>query len=176
VAPRDSRSDLLHRLAAGQVVLDRRPADLQQVLADALADVTPQAVARNLVIALDVPGRLPMVEADPRRLRQVLLNLLSNAVTFTPAGSVRAGAGLRDGMLEVTMTDTGIGIAPEALGVIFAEFRQADSSTTRRYGGTGLGLAISKRLVEAHGGTIGVESVEGTGSVFTVRLSHKPPG
>jgi len=103
-------------------------------------------------------------------VRQVLINLLSNSVKFTDQGGVTVGAAASDGWVTISVRDTGIGISPEAQAYIFDEFRQADSSTTRKYGGTGLGLAISKRLVSLHGGRIWVESTPGGGSTFNFTL------
>jgi len=112
-----------------------------------------------------------VVHADEIRVRQALLNLASNAVKFTEGGLVTIAAG-RDGpnWVEFRVTDTGIGITPEQMARLFQDFSQANSSTMRKYGGTGLGLAISRRLCRMMGGDITVESVLGSGSVFTIRL------
>jgi CheY-like chemotaxis protein len=103
---------------------------------------------------------------DPGRVRQVLLNLVGNALKFTEAGQVRIVVSQTQGSLRFAVTDTGIGLAPDETGKLFHRFSQADASTTRRFGGTGLGLAICKRLVELMGGTIGVDSQKGVGSTF----------
>jgi signal transduction histidine kinase len=116
------------------------------------------------------------VAADPDRLFQVLLNLVGNAIKFTERGHVQSTVRRRGAGVEISVADTGIGIAPEALTSIFDEFRQADASTTRRFGGTGLGLAIAKRLVEMQGGTLTVESTVGAGSIFTLWLPAAIPG
>jgi DNA-binding response OmpR family regulator len=117
-------------------------------------------------------GGLPRVLADPVRLRQILTNLISNAVKFTRAGSVtvRGRADPAAGMVRIAVIDTGIGIAQDDLAVIFDEFRQVDGTATRQYEGTGLGLAITRRLIEMHGGTIWVESTLERGSTFTFTL------
>jgi signal transduction histidine kinase len=107
---------------------------------------------------------------DSVRIRQILLNLAGNAVKFTERGGVRIDAHATAQGVAVAVSDSGIGIAPEALTHIFEEFRQVDSRTTRRYGGAGLGLAISRRLAEEMGGSISVESVPGVGSTFTLHL------
>src|SRR5580704_14556140 len=112
------------------------------------------------------------IKGDPVRVRQVLLNLASNAVKFTECGMVRIEVSRLDGaQVKISVADSGIGIGAEQMDRLFRRFTQADSSTTRRYGGTGLGLAISKTLVELMGGTIGAQSHEGTGSTFWVTLS-----
>ena len=109
--------------------------------------------------------------ADPLKLKQVLYNLLSNAIKFTDAGGrVTVEGRLERETVVIRVTDTGIGIAPEDLATLFEEFRQVDSSLTRKHEGTGLGLALTKRLVELHGGEIAVESELGKGSTFTVTL------
>jgi len=134
----------------------------------------PQAQARGLALAADLPADLPPVCADAQRLQQVIRNLVSNAIKFTPEGHITVGArALHDAQqpcLAITVVDTGIGIAEADQRIIFDEFRQADGSSTRPYDGTGLGLAISKRLVEMMGGAIEVESAPGEGSRFTVSL------
>ena len=117
-----------------------------------------------------IPTALPNVWADRARVRQVLANMLANAVKFTERGSVSVSANAAEGWVTVSVADTGVGITPEAQAYVFDEFRQADSSTTRRYGGTGLGLAISKRLITLHGGRIWVDSEPGQGSTFTIAL------
>jgi CheY-like chemotaxis protein len=124
---------------------------------------------RGLSLELEFDGPLPdSILTDPTRFRQILLNLIGNAIKFTETGSVRVRARVHpaDCRLEVRVIDTGIGIAPEDCATLFEPFTQVDSSGTRRFGGTGLGLAISKRLVEMLGGTIAVESVLGKGSTF----------
>jgi CheY-like chemotaxis protein len=130
------------------------------------------AANRGLEMRLDYDVTLPpYIRGDPLRIRQVLLNLASNAVKFTERGTVRIGVSqLGESQLKVSVTDSGIGISEEQLNRMFVRFTQADSSTTRRYGGTGLGLAISKTLVELMGGTIGVTSQPGVGSTFWFTL------
>ena len=113
---------------------------------------------------------MPIGFGDERRITQVLLNLVSNAVKFTDHGSVVVSASALDGFFEVSVRDTGPGIAAADQERIFEEFRQVDSSNTRNKGGTGLGLAISRRIVEMHGGHISVESTLGAGSTFRVVL------
>jgi CheY-like chemotaxis protein len=107
---------------------------------------------------------------DPTRLRQILYNLISNALKFTEQGEIRVTAVRKDEMLEISVRDTGVGIAPESLSKLFAKFDQLDSSTTRRFGGTGLGLAICRELAQLMAGEIGVTSELGLGSTFTLRV------
>ena len=113
---------------------------------------------------------LPRGRGDERRLAQVLLNLVGNAVKFTDKGAVEIGVGLKDGRFELWVRDTGPGIADADQRRIFEEFQQVDSTNTRQKGGTGLGLAISKRIIEMHGGRIWVESVLGQGSTFRITI------
>jgi len=139
----------------------------------------PRAAAKGLCMRVETdPALPPALEADAGRIRQVLHNLVSNAVKFTTAGEIvirarRVAADAATATIEWTVSDTGIGVAAEQLGSLFDEFVQADSSITRRFGGSGLGLAISKRIVEQMGGSIGVASTPGVGSSFRFRLGLK---
>jgi signal transduction histidine kinase len=162
-------------LEAGGVVLSPAPCDLRAV-ADSVGDLLGHR-ARDKGLAFDVraEGDVPRVLADAQRVRQVLTNLVDNAIKFTRDGSVSlslTALPLGDGRVRArfTVVDTGIGIAPGKLDVIFDRFRQADSSTTRRYGGTGLGLAIAKDLLALMGGTITVRSVLGEGTTFVAEI------
>src|SRR4029450_4754185 len=120
---------------------------------------------------LDVDPRLGELVGDERKVKRVLLNLLSNAVKFTPEGGrISLKASRKDGAVEIAVTDTGIGIAPEDQAAIFEEFRQVGSDETRKQEGTGLGLTLAKKFVELHGGKIWVESNLGRGSTFTFTL------
>jgi CheY-like chemotaxis protein/HPt (histidine-containing phosphotransfer) domain-containing protein len=159
------------KMEAGRLELERVDFDLDAVLTSVVTLLSPRATAKGLhlttTVADDVPREL---SGDPARLRQVLLNLIGNAIKFTDAGGVRVevehvGAGDRP-RLRVAVSDTGVGITAEAQARLFEEFTQADASVTRRFGGTGLGLAISKRIVTAMCGDIGVESTPGRGSRF----------
>jgi CheY-like chemotaxis protein len=160
------------RLVSGQMRLTLAAVSLNAVIDDALESVRPAAEARKLDLVKRVDGPTRTLRADARRLQQVIWNLLSNAVRFTPAGG-RIEISLRevDDQSEIRVTDTGIGIHPDFVPHVFERFRQADSSITRAHGGLGLGLAIVRHLVELHGGTADVESAgEGRGAAFTVRL------
>jgi PAS domain S-box-containing protein len=155
------------KLEAAQLELDPHPFDPAAFLEETLDLVRPQAADKQLDLALAVAPDLPaQLDADSARLRQVLLNLLTNAVKFTTAGGVRLTGAYGQGYLRIDVADTGPGIDPEAAARLFQRFSQVDGSNARRHGGTGLGLAISKGLVEVMGGEIGLESKPGRGSVF----------
>ena len=167
------------KIEAHRLELEAIPFSLRQCVNQAVVNMTFQAAEKNLELAADIGPAIPdNWIGDPTRLRQVLLNLVNNAVKFTPQGSVRVRVEINhrfDGgaMLRFDVTDTGIGMTPEQRALIFEPFRQADGSVTRKYGGTGLGLAICSSLVAMMGGEITVHSVEGQGSTFsfTARLA-----
>ncbi len=165
----------LSKIEAGRLELDRVPLNVHSLIDSVMATVQPQAEEKGLEIKRVLPHYLPSIVADENRFQQILLNLLSNAVKFTSHGEIviAAGTSRDEQKLEIQITDTGIGIAPESFELIFDEFRQVDSTSTREYGGTGLGLAISRRLARLHGGDILVESAVGKGSTFTVVLPLK---
>ncbi len=160
------------RLDAGRLELEEAPFDIRQVLRDSVDLLAAEAAAKGLQLGLEVAEEVPArVVGDPHRLRQVLLNLIGNGIKFTAEGAVRLSVRLVRGegsavRLGFAVTDTGIGIAADALGKLFTEFTQVDSSISRRFGGSGLGLAICRRLIERMGGSISVESVPGVGSTF----------
>jgi signal transduction histidine kinase/ligand-binding sensor domain-containing protein/DNA-binding NarL/FixJ family response regulator len=164
------------KIEAGALDVEIVPFRLRDCLDEALAIVQPKAAAQGLSLDCHVGAGVPVaVESDPARLRQILVNLLDNAVKFTRRGGVRlevaAGAPQEEGLeLRLAVRDTGIGIPADRLCRLFQPFSQADSSTTRVYGGTGLGLAISRYLAERLGGTMWVESEPGRGSTFTFTL------
>jgi signal transduction histidine kinase len=127
--------------------------------------------ARRLHLALAIPPDGAPIEMDAARIEQVLVNLLGNAIKFTPEdGTISVAIARDDGHLRVSVHDSGIGVAPEVLPRLFDRFYQADASLTRTQGGTGLGLSIAKALIEAHGGRIGAESTPGAGSTFWFEL------
>lgn len=163
----------LSRIEAGKLQLGLEDFRIDRCLQDAVALVAPLAGAKGLRLVEKVPTDLH-VRADWKRTAQVLTNLLVNAVKFTDEGGITVTAERQGGFVEVAVTDTGIGIAPEALPHIFEEFRQADASHARRMEGSGLGLAIVRRLVELHGGRVEVESTVGRGSSFTFTLPAAP--
>ncbi len=163
---------LITRAESGRLVITPGPASVAKVTADVVELFESVARQKGLTLEVRVGANVPAtVELDGVRWRQVLTNLISNAVKFTPGGVVRIGLSVERGSrLVLTVEDEGPGIPPEVLSRLFRPFEQADASTTRRFGGSGLGLALSKQLVELMGGHLTVESVVGTGSVFRVEL------
>jgi signal transduction histidine kinase/ActR/RegA family two-component response regulator len=162
----------LARIISGKLRLERDLVDIGQILRAAREVVQPAAEGKRIHIVVDADPALGTLYADAARLQQVFWNLLSNAVKFTPeGGAVRVRLRCVRGVAEVVVTDTGEGISDEFLPFLFEPFSQADGSTTRPHGGLGLGLSIVKHLVEAHGGTITLQSRgEGSGASFLVRL------
>ncbi|NVI82725.1 response regulator [Janthinobacterium sp. BJB401] len=161
------------KIEAGKLVLEHIPFDLRQVIDDVVAlfanGIQRKAIEFTCRIASDVPQH---VRGDPVRLRQILTNLLNNATKFTERGEISVDVSCpAAGQIRLEVRDTGIGMAPEAAAAVFQPFRQADSTTSRKYGGTGLGLAIIKQLVEMMGGNIVLESVAGQGSSFAVTVA-----
>jgi signal transduction histidine kinase/CheY-like chemotaxis protein/HPt (histidine-containing phosphotransfer) domain-containing protein len=161
------------KIDAGKVEPEFAPVDLRQFVSGLIASLAANATAKGLSLAADVDDELPAwISTDPMRLRQILTNLLGNAIKFTTEGSVSlgvSGASLPDGRgVAFAVGDTGIGIASDAIGRLFEPFTQADASTTRTFGGTGLGLTISRRLARLLGGDVEVTSEPGKGSVFTL--------
>ncbi len=164
----------LAKVEAGQVELQVAPFSLQDALERGVSMVREQATADGVQVALHSNGGLEVVTGDERRIRQVIFNLLSNAVKFTEEGGlVEVGAAQRNGEMEVSVADTGAGIAPEDLDRIFEEFQQTDVGARQREG-TGLGLALAKRFVELHGGRIWCDSELGKGSTFRFTLPVSP--
>jgi len=162
----------LSKVEASQLELERTRFSLNDLMGKVSEMVAGRAHEKGLALVCDIAPDVPRdLVGDPTRLRQVLLNLLGNAVKFTESGEVAlrvtSAADSASGVLRFAISDTGIGIPAEKLGAVFERFTQADSSTTRKYGGSGLGLTISKRLVELMGGRISVESGVGKGSVFS---------
>jgi signal transduction histidine kinase/CheY-like chemotaxis protein len=159
----------LARLDAGALRLECKPVAVRPVFDDVVAMLRPLADERGLNLEATV-AEIPPAAADEERLRQVLVNLVGNAIKFTDLGGIRLSAELADGRVVIAVADTGIGIPADSRALIFEPFRQADQSRTRRRGGTGLGLAISRRLVDLMHGHIRVESDPGAGSTFFVTL------
>jgi signal transduction histidine kinase len=160
----------LSKIEAGQLTLDLAEYSLRHVTQAVYAAVEPLATDKKLTFKAEVAPDLPPGHGDERRLTQVLLNLVGNAIKFTDTGEVVIKAGANNGTFNVSVRDTGPGISATDQAKLFQEFQQADNSITRRKGGTGLGLAISKRIIEMHGGRIWVESVAGKGSTFAITL------
>ena len=188
---RGSGSQLLHiindildfsKIEAGKIVLEQNPFDLAVVVREIVGSFLEKAREKGLMLTCTLEeGLHTNVVGDAHRLRQVLTNLIGNAIKFTESGSVivtvRGIPGVSEGF-KIVVQDTGIGISEAAQVILFKEFSQADASSTRKYGGTGLGLAISKRLVELMGGSIGVQSAVGSGARFwfTVRFTEQMAG
>jgi len=165
----------ISKIEAGRVRLVLSEVDAAQLMRDAVATVLPLARKKGLKVAVEASS-LPRFQADRDKLRQCLVNLCSNAVKFTQAGgSITVSAEkLADERIAIRVTDTGIGITEEHVDRVFDVFYQVDGSSTREYGGAGLGLAIVKSFVEAHGGEVGVTSIPGAGSTFSVVLPIRP--
>lgn len=162
----------LARIESGKAELHAKPIQLAELMAEMEAMFIPLAAKRNIRMTVEREPSLKIIVGDPLRLRQILVNLVSNAIKFNrPEGSIRI-RWFRDGpdWVVCEVQDTGCGIPAAKLPDLFSEFYQVDSSFARRHEGTGLGLTVTRRLVELHGGSIGVESVEGEGSVFRFRL------
>jgi signal transduction histidine kinase len=162
----------LSKIEAGRMELQLETFPLAPLIADVVKTIEPLAAKNANQVAVNCDGAIGTLHADQMRLRQALLNLLSNANKFTERGTISVDARQEDGRdcVTIEVADTGIGMTPEQVGKLFQEFSQADASTTRKYGGTGLGLAISKRFCQMMGGDITVESEPGRGSTFTIRL------
>jgi signal transduction histidine kinase/DNA-binding response OmpR family regulator len=165
------------KLEAGQLTLEHIAFSAEALVQNTLSIIGPRATAKSLAIrSINDPTLPPALVGDAGRIRQVLLNLVSNAVKFTAAGEIVVATRCiaidhEAATIEWTVSDSGIGIAPERIGALFTNFVQADNSINRRFGGSGLGLAICKRLTEQMGGEIGVTSTPGKGSVFSFRLT-----
>jgi len=175
----------LSKIEANEIEMEWMPVDLREVLEDIGSIFSIQAEAKQLDFHLVLDDQLPaQVIIDPTRLRQVVFNLLGNALKFTESGSITLkaevlapdeGPAAEDTRVRISVRDTGIGIAQEAQAQLFKPFSQADATTNRRFGGTGLGLSIVKRLTELMGGSVGVESTPGEGSCFRVELLLRRP-
>src|SRR5579864_860030 len=187
----------LGKLESGTMRMVMRAVRVESVLSEVVSTLTPTARKKNVRLEPAITPELPGIHGDPERLRQVFLNLVENAIKFTPAGgavTLRARLSMEEDLaasedheglsvlvpararVEVRVEDTGIGIAVREREKVFDAFYQVDSSSTREYGGTGLGLSIVKRLVTAHSGTIRIEGNEPRGTVFVVALpQHVPP-
>ena len=167
----------LSKIEAGRMDLRVEEFSLRQAIENAASVIQPLAQKKGLAVEVTIDAGVDPVQLDPGKTKQILYNLMSNAVKFTDSGkitisAVRSPADSR--WVEIVVADTGIGIRPEDQGRIFREFEQVDGSHARKYEGTGLGLALTRRLVELQGGTIRVESEVGRGSRFVARLPATP--
>ena len=160
----------LSKIEAGQLTLSLADYSIAEVVQTVLTAVEPLASQKHLILKSELPPSLPMARGDERRIAQVLLNLVGNAIKFTDTGEVAVQASAANGAFTIAVRDTGPGVSEADQAKIFEEFQQADSSSTKKKGGTGLGLSIAKRIIELHGGKIGVESRVGEGSTFAITL------
>jgi signal transduction histidine kinase len=160
----------LSKIEAGQLELELSDYCVQDIAQTVRSTLEPLATDKKLTFKVEVAPQLPSGRGDGRRLTQVLINLVGNAIKFTDVGEVAIKAEANKGAFHVSVRDTGPGISAADQAKLFQEFQQADNAITRKKGGTGLGLAISKRIVEMHGGRIWVESQPGQGSTFAFTL------
>jgi PAS domain S-box-containing protein len=160
----------LAKIEAGKMPLHLAPVSVALVVAEISQQVEPTVRRKKLSFSTDLPGDLPVMISDETKIKQVLLNLLSNAVKFTSTGGVVVRVRIEGTVVRVDIEDTGIGIRPEDMEAIWEDFRQVDQSRTREFGGTGLGLSITRKLIQALGGSVRVESEYGKGSTFSVAL------
>ena len=162
----------MSRIVSGKIRLQTDAVDLRELLQIAIDGIRPAAAAKHISVSINLEPVTGLVAGDAARLQQVLWNLLTNALKFTPAaGAIQVALRRVDGFMEIDVKDSGIGINPAFLPHVFERFRQADGSTTREHGGLGIGLSIVRNLVELHGGSVAVESAGmGKGATFTVRL------
>jgi signal transduction histidine kinase len=156
----------ISRIEAGRFVLSLAEYSMLEIVHTVVISVEPLAAAKHLAFTVTVPSDLPIGQGDPQRLTQVLFNLVGNAITYTESGEISIEVSTADGTFTLAVTDTGPGIALEDQQRIFESFEQVETPTTRMQRGTGLGLAICKRIIERHGGRIGVTSRLGKGSTF----------
>lgn len=169
----------LSRIESGKLVITMAHCSPRQIAEEVVELLRPKGGEKQIAMAVESEAGVPeLIETDPVRLRQVLVNLVGNAVKFTEAGTITVRLGLEVAgaprpMLRIDVVDTGIGIAPQDIALLFHPFQQADASARRRFGGTGLGLAISRRLAHLLGGDVTVESTPGAGSTFTMRVSAR---
>ncbi len=164
----------MSKIEAGRMELRYEEIDMRQLANDILATAHPLVQEKDLELILDISDDVGNITADRTRLRQVLWNIMGNAIKFTEKGSVTLSMQTNGDMLRVAIRDTGIGIKPEDIAVVFEQFRQVDGSLNRSVGGTGLGMPITKKLIEIHGGEIGVDSVSGQGSTFWFTIPKQP--
>src|SRR5439155_16892322 len=179
----------LSRIEARGVQLVRKQTSLDEIVQSAMESVLPQSLKKNLQLKSEVSRTVKTITVDGDKIRQCVVNLLSNSVKFTPAGGqilIQAGPAERpptqagpfgsSGYFQITVTDNGIGMAPEMQPKGFETFFHADSSASREYGGAGLGLSIVRSYIEAHGGEVSLKSELGKGSTFTLIVPIEPPG
>jgi signal transduction histidine kinase len=159
---------LFSQAARGELTLHLMPVNLNKVATEILNYSNQKALDRNIILSAEIKSNLPLVKADEEKISWVILQLMDNAIKFTPAGG-KVGLLIKresDTLVKISVADTGIGIPKNRLHELFEPFHQLDSSSTRRYGGTGLGLALVRQILDAHGSVIDVQSEEGKGTIF----------
>jgi signal transduction histidine kinase len=159
----------ISKIEFGKTTLNEEVLDPAELVAACLATVRVQAETKKIELRSDIPGPCPKIRADAVRLRQIVINLLANAVKFTEAGSVTLSLAW-DHSLSMTVTDTGIGMSHDEIAIALEPFEQVENAITKTYEGTGLGLPLAKRLVELHGGTMVITSSKGAGTSICVQL------
>ena len=159
------------KLKGTDLELQKKPIDMYAMVKEVYALSRPLVADKELKLINDIPKDVPLVDADENRVQQILHNLIANGIKFTESGHVRMYANVVEDNLEISISDSGIGIPKDKFDSIFKSFEQGDGSTAREFGGTGLGLSVTKSLVELHGGKIWVESEVGEGSIFTFTLA-----
>lgn len=165
----------ISKIEAGQLKVSVEPVDVPRTIDKAIQTVTPMAEKKGLALSVNIAPEVGRISSDERRLKQIVINLVNNAVKFTEQGEVRLDCELHNDEVVIRVVDTGIGIKPEDMDKLFKPFQQIDIGLTRKHAGTGLGLSICRRLVEMLGGKIWVESEWGRGSVFTFTLPARKP-
>ncbi len=160
----------ISKIESGQITVESRPFDLRELLQRVVASVEPMAAGKGLELSLDMDASIGTIKSDERRVRQILINLLNNAIKFTDSGFVRVHARSGDGRLAVEVQDSGIGIRADDIHTLFKPFHQVDTGLSRQHEGTGLGLAICRRLAVLLGGDVSVRSTWKSGSTFTMEL------
>jgi len=166
----------ISKIEAGQLVLSLGSFDLRPSIEKMIRLVSPLAGQKGIDLLVDISSDVGTITTDQRRLEQVILNLLGNAVKFTEKGHVRIACRAENDHYFLSFADTGIGMQPEEITRIFQPFHQVDTGLARKREGTGLGLSICKKIIDMMGGTIGVESLWGQGSTFTVRIPKQSGG
>lgn len=166
----------LSKIEDRKSVPNRQPLEIEELIEQAVAILQPHSQEKNITIKVDLPENLPVVQGDSDMLSQVLINLIDNAVSYTqPGGEIRIGAAAGQDELKVDVQDNGIGIPPESLSRVFERFYRVDKARSREQGGTGLGLSIVKHIIDAHRGSVQVESKVGKGSTFSFVLPLTEP-
>ena len=160
----------LAKIESGRMDVRSEPTEIDHLVDEAMSTVMPMVRQDRVYLTRDMAPDIPTVNTDPEKLRQIILNLLSNAAKFTDDGEIKISASRSNGALRLSVSDTGIGIPDEELPHIFEEFHQGGNSNRRKHAGTGLGLAIAKRITQLLGGDIAVRSEVGKGSTFTITV------